>query len=284
MKTRIILLSMLATAVLSCEEDSKVVDPVYEFIAFKGTPSVNVNEHDNVNVPVPVVVQLSAFKPYPEDITVTYEVIGNNVAENIDFTIAPAGTLKIKAGSLVSDTLWIRTIDNSVGTAEGRSFDLKIKSVSKDIRIGLGIAQPKNAFITVNILDDECSGSPLCIYNTTLSAVANGSSATDIATILDKNNGKLTLTGNLMDYSTFPNASITVTLTPDGEGSSTGTATFGEQEAGTDNDGYRYKFVETAPGTYDATAGTIHLEFDNYYMEGGNWVYWYSVTNDLSVP
>ena len=149
---------LITSTMLSCDEESKPVDPIYEFIAFKGASTVNVNEFAHSEEAFPLVVELKAFKPYPDDIEVTMEVIGNNAEPNVDFTIAPGQSVTIPAGSLVSDTIYIKTIDNSAGSPSARSFDLRIKSISKsDINIGLGLTQPRNAVVTVNILDDECS-------------------------------------------------------------------------------------------------------------------------------
>ena len=91
------------------------------------------------------------------------------------------------------------------------------------------------------------------------------------------------LTGDLIDYGPFSNASLSVTLTPVSAGSTKGKASFGEQETGTDSDGYDYKFIEVGEGSFDVCSGTIAIEYDIYYMDGG-WVYWYSVTNVFSVP
>ena len=76
------------------------------------------------------------------------------------------------------------------------------------------------------------------------------------------------LTGDLIDYGPFSNASLSVTLTPDGAGSTKGKATFGEQETGTDADGYEYKFVEVGEGSYNVCSGTIDIEYEIYYMDG----------------
>ena len=271
--------------VLSCEEDTKPVDPIHEFVAFKGPASINVNEFGNSETALPVTVEIRTFTPYPEDINVTFEVTGNNTEENVDFTVSPAGTVKIPAGSYVSEPILIKTIDNDAGSQVPRSFDLRITSVTKDnIKIGLGITEPKNAAITVNILDDECSET-VAIFNSTslMNGVDWGEGPIDKPAkgVVTSNNVKVT--GDLIDYGPFPNASITITLTAESEGATKGTATFGEQVAGTDEDGYEYKFIQTGEGTYDVCSGVINVAYDIYYMDGGSWVYWYSVSNAISV-
>ena len=224
MNSRIIFFFTLIVGLFSCEDDHKVVDPIYEFVSFKGENSINLNENANSLKAYPLVVQLYAFEPYKEDIDLTLEITGNNTAEGVDFTVFPDNVLKIQAGKLVSDTLYIKTIDNENGTTDARSFDIRIKSINKEnINIGLGLAAPKNAGITINILDDECS-KPISIFNST--ALSNtldwgGGDVIKPATGIVVDN-TVKVTGDLIDYSAFSSAAVTITLTPEMEGSTKG--------------------------------------------------------------
>ncbi len=286
MRTKIIfLLIVLCTGTFSCDDDENTtVDPIYEFVAFAGESSVSLNEFENSEEPFPLTAKLLAFDPYAQDIDLALEITGSNAQENTDFVVTPHDVVKIRAGKLVSDTVWIKTVDNAAGTDEERSFQIKIKSVSQpDVKIGLGIADPKNAAVNFNILDDECSLTT-DIYNTTLSnsiGGLNGDGTKPAEGVLTGSTIKLT--GDLINYGAFSNASLSVTLTPDGAGSTKGKATFGEQETGTDADGYAYKFVEVGEGSYDVCSGTINVEYEVYYMDGG-WTYWNEGTNSFSVP
>ena len=110
----------------------------------------------------------------PRTLTSTLEITGTNAQENTDFIVTPHDIVKIRAGKLVSDTIWVKTVDNAAGTDVERSFQIKIKSVSQpDVKIGLGLADPKNASVGFTILDDECSLTT-DIYNTTLSNSIEG--------------------------------------------------------------------------------------------------------------
>ena len=284
MRTKIILLAtLLCAGAFSCDDDddNKVVDPIYEFVAFDGESSVSLNEFDNSEDGFPLTATLLAFEPYTQDIDVTLEITGSNAEENTDFTVTPNDAIKIRAGKLVSDTVWVKTVDNGSGTDLTRTFEIKIKTISQpDVKIGLGLSDPENAAITFTILDDECS-STTSIYNTTLSNSINGSATKTAEGVLTGNIIKLT--GDLIDYGAFSNASLSVTLTPDAVASTKGKATFGEQETGTDADGYVYKFTEVGEGSYDVCSETITIEYEIYYMDGGSWTYWYSVTNIFSV-
>lgn len=281
MRNKIGFLIGMALAVLACEDEEKPIDPVYEFVSFKGPSIVNINEFNNSTNAFPLVVEIRAFEPYAQDVDITLEVTGNNTAPNTDFIVTPE-SVKLRAGSLVSDTIFIQTIDNDLAATEERSFDIRIASVSQEnVLIGLGIAEPKNASVRVVILDDECDKT-ISIFNDSLqNTIGNGSgdilkTATGVVT-----DNTLKVTGDLIDYGAFPDASINITLSPGAEGSTKGTAMFGEQEVGTDSDGYDYKFVQTGEGAYDVCSGVITVAYDIFYWDG-DWVFWYSVTNEFS--
>jgi hypothetical protein len=286
MKTKLAILLFFVACIVSCDDDEKIQDPVHEFISFAGDEAVDVGEATGAEG-YPLVVQLWAFDPYNENITVNYEIITTNTAENVDFTATPTGTVTIPAGRLTSDTVWIKTINNDVPNDLERKFEVAITSVSKsDLKIGLGITEPKKKSITFKIIDDECSGDPRCVFNTALTNAISGpdgswSDEKPATGVVDKLAGTIKVTGDLIAYGPFSGAELTITLTPDSEGSPTGTASFGEQETGADADGYEYKFIEVGTGSYNADAGTLKVEYDVYYMDGG-WVYWYSVINEFS--
>ncbi|HYC87508.1 MAG TPA: hypothetical protein VEB86_19880 [Chryseosolibacter sp.] len=281
------LLTLLLAGLMACGEDEKLADPIYEFISFRGNPAVDLNERDHSTEGFPFTLQLLAFKPYTRDIEITFEVTAVNAVESIDFEIVPS-TKKIvlKAGTYTSDTLWIKTIDNNAGTELERTVEVAIKTVSETgIRIGLGIDEPRNAAVVARILDDECTSQP-DIYgvNDLSNEIDWGSGGTETVVSGSVNGSAITLTGDLIGYDPFANATLTITLTPDGAGAMNGSAMFGEFEAGEDSDGYFYKFIQSGTGTYDLCSGTITISYDIYWQDGPDWVYWYSVTNVISTP
>ena len=288
MKTKLITAIMiLAAGIFSCDDEETIQDPIYEFISFGGDAEVNLGEATNNDEGYPLVVQLWAFEPYAQDITVNLGVGAINARKDEDFTVTPSDVVKIKAGKLTSDTIWVKTINNDDANELERTFEIGIQSTSQpDVKVGLGIAEPKKGSVKFKIQDDECSGNPICTYNTDLTNTINwgGDDIPKPATgVTDKLNNTVTVSGDLIDYGAFPDATLILTLTPDSPGAAPGTATFGEQEIGEASDGYVYKFIEVGTGSYDATAGTISIEYDIYYWEG-DWVYWYSVTNEFSIP
>jgi hypothetical protein len=290
MKTKLITAIMIfAGVIFSCDDEETVQDPIYEFIAFAGDEEVSVGEATDTDEGYPLVVQLYAFEPKTQDITVTLGIAAINSKKDEDFTVTPSDVVKIKAGKLTSDTIWVKTINNDDPNELERTFEVHIASTTQpDAKIGLGLKEPAKGSIKFKILDDECSGDPVCTFNQTLTnTIVNEADPwteeRPAAAVVDKINGTVTLTGDLIAYGLFPNATLTLTLTPSGAGSSTGTATFGDQETGSDDEGYAYMFTEIGTGTYDATTGKINIEYDIFYWSGG-WAYWYTVTNEFSVP
>jgi hypothetical protein len=293
MKTRTILFTALLCAAVSCEKEKVITDPVYEFVSFKGDETVSLNEFDNSIEGYPVVIQLWAFKPYSEDIDVTLEVTGSNTEEDVDFTVTPDQMVTIPAGSLTSDTLWIKTINNEAGGDVARTFDVKIKSTSKsDLKIGLGISAPKNDDVAFNILDDECSGTP-DIYNADLKNIlawGYGEGTWDEENVNLTATGSLsgdvvTVHGDLIYYDGYipGNISLPILLTPQSAGAVKGKATFGELDLGNATDGYHYRLLEIGEGSYDICSGKIDITFDLQYEDGADWVNYYYVHSVYSI-
>jgi hypothetical protein len=277
----ILFLILLATAI-SCKEDDKIVDPVYEFISFKDESPVNINELANSTEAYPVVIQLWAFQPYSDDITLQYTVTGNNAQPGVDFTVTPATSITLPAGRLTSDTIWVKTIDNGSGSAEARSFDIALTSASKsDIKVGLGISDPRQKKVTFNILDDECSLTT-AIYSAPLDNLIgiDGLTMGTNAAVGVVAGNKVSLTGDLIWYGPMDDP-LVLTLTPSAVGSTKGSVTFGNQFMGTANDGYEYTFAQVGTGTYDVCSGTISVTYDTSYRAVGetDWTPWQRVTN-----
>lgn len=296
MKKIFALISILFFVVFSCKEDETIVDPIFEFVSFKGNPTVNLNELTNSEEGFPLVVQLWAFTPYTEDITVTLQITGTNAASGVDFIVDPLTSVKIKAGKLVSDTVFIFTIDNAAGTNAERKFDVNIASVSKpDIKIGLGTESQKNKTISFTIVDDECSSTPV-IFNGSLDnslswgydghTVGKWNETGVALTASGSLQGNtVTVSGDLLYYDGFipGNVSLELTLTPNSPGATKGKATFGTHEVGVATDGYTYRLLEIGEGTFDVCSKTIKTKFDFQYDDGGTWVHYYYVECTFSV-
>ncbi len=282
MKIQAILVLIIFALLISCKDDDTIQDPIYEFVSFKDEGPVNMNELTNSTEGYPVVLQLWAFQPYSEDLTIQYSVTGSNAESGVDFTVTPANSIALKAGKLTSDTIWVKTIDNGAGSVDARGFDLAITSVSKsDIKIGLGITEPRQKILTFNILDDECSLTTE-IYSAEMSNLINidGSSETTKPATGVLVGDEVSITGDLIWYGAMDEP-LVLTLTPEFEGATKGTVTFGTQFMGTANDGYEYTFTQVGTGSYDVCSGTISVTYDTSYRAVGetDWVPWQRVTN-----
>ena len=280
-----IFLLLLAVA-FSCKEDDAIQDPVYEFVSFKEEEPVNINEFDNSTEGYPVVIQLWAFEPYSDNLTVQYTVTGNNAQAGVDFTLTPANTITLNAGKLTSDTIWVKTIDNDARSAQERSFDIAITSVSKtDIKIGLGITDPRQQKVTFNILDDECSLTT-DIYSADLNVLIgiDGTTNGTNAAVGSLAANKVSVTGDLIWYGPMDDP-LVLTLVPSAPGSTKGSVTFGTQFMGTANDGYEYTFTQVGTGSFDVCSGTISVTYDTSFRAVGDtdWEPWQRVTNLFQV-
>jgi hypothetical protein len=289
MKNKIIgvWMAILAIGILSCDDEKNIEDPIFEFVSFKDESPVNINELEYSTKAYPVVIQLWVFKPYAQDITLNLNVTGHNATEGVDFTVEPSDAVTIKAGSMTSDTIWVKTIDNTAGSANPRTFDVEITSASKsDIKIGLGIADPKQKSVTFNISDDECTLTP-AIFATTLDNLINtdGTDQGTNAAVGVVVGNTVSVTGDLIWYGPM-DLPLVLTLTPESAGATKGSVAFGEQELGTANDGYEYKFIQAGEGTYNVCSGTINIEYNTFYRAVGetDWTPWQLVKNTLTIP
>ncbi|MCQ0112424.1 hypothetical protein SAMN04487906_2435 [Zhouia amylolytica] len=263
--------------VLACSDDDTIKDPIFEFISFQNE-SVTINENGGSIEPIPVVLKLMGYEP-TEDIRVDLSVTNTNVEEGIDYELS-SKSLIFKSGSFISDTLFVSTIDNEIGTDLERSFDIRIENISKpEIKVGLGIENPTNAVMKVVIADDECTET-ISVFDGALTNQTPWGTHDINGSV---NGSVVTLVGNLITYSPFSNATLEVTLTPDLDGGTKGSATFDDFNAGTDSDGYEYQFRQVGSGSYDVCSGEIHIGFDVYYMSGGSWVYWYTTNNTITL-
>lgn len=286
MKKTIFAFACLLLLTFSCKEEELIRDEVFEAVSFKGNVEVSVNEFTFSEDGYPVVAQLWAAKPYSTDVDITLEVTTSNTEAGTDFVAIPA-VLKIKAGKLISDTLWVKTIDNAVAATTERGFQVKLKSTSQaDIKIGFGITNPTQTAIDFTIVDDECSATTGIFnanFNNNIHWISSGTPGDALKPATGTLVGnELTVVGNLIDYGTFPNATITITLAPVSEGATRGSATFGTQTAGTDNDGYEYQFRQKGNGAYDVCEETVTVSYDIYYWDS-DWVLWYEATNVFSL-
>jgi hypothetical protein len=283
---------------LSCSEDKKIVDPIFEFVSLRGAASVNLGEADYDETGYPLVVQLWAARPYQENIAYTLEITPTNSAAGVDFGMVSPSNFKILAGH-ITDTVWVKTIDNATGTDLNRTFEVKITSIGKsEIGVGLGPNSKTNTTVAFKIIDDECSETTV-IYNSSLKNSLSWGYNGHVTGVWDEEKLKFTATGslsgniltvtgdalNILDFrDEYPTVSIPFTLTPNSPGAPKGKATFGTLDLGLGSDGYIYRLLEIGEGTYDVCSRTVTTLFDVQYDNGGTWAHYYYVGSTFSTP
>lgn len=264
-----------------CEEEVAHYDfERYKFVSFIASETTIPETYstDNEGEKYPVYLRYDG-SVLQEDFSVTVKITENHAQKGIDYNVEET-TVTFKAGEIKSEPLFIDIVDNLVNSPEKRSLTFDIESVSNDkINIGVGVVNQTNKSFTLIITDDECSET-ISIFNSQ-NLVASIGNHTISGSVMDNT---VKITGNLIDYGTFPNANLEITLTPAVEGATKGAATFDAYPAGTDNDGYVYEFRQNGAGTYDLCAGKIVVGIDVYYQSGESWIFWYTSNNTFSVP
>lgn len=281
MKIIYFLIFLITTlTIVGCEEDVNLYDfEQYKFVSFIAnniTVSEKYSTENGEAYPIFLRYDGSVLE---EDFTVTVKVTPNNAQPGIDYDVENT-TVMFKAGEIKSEPLLIDIIDNLLNSDQERSLDISIESVSNPkIDVGVGVVNQSNKSSTLFITDDECSKT-ISIFNSS-NLISSAGNHTVSGTVTGS---KVLLTGNLIDYGPFPNATLEVTLTPTVEGGTAGAATFEDYAAGTDNDGYVYEFRQNGEGVYNICAGEIEVSIDVYYESGGTWVFWYTSHNVFSIP
>ncbi|MDD4437569.1 MAG: hypothetical protein PHS04_05995 [Tissierellia bacterium] len=284
----LLLLNLLIIVFTSCSNnDNNINDPIFEFVAFEKF-NVSLDEVGNTETPFETKAKLLVFKPFETETEITFKVKGVNCEEGVDFTVQPeSGKLVIKPGEYLSNSLKIFTIDNEEQN-DKRTIEVEITGINQpDIKIGLGLTDIKGNKIIASIVDDDIIASGIQIFEGSLncsSIGSNGYGGTSLTTAT-LNGNDITIKGNLINYSTFPDQTMTLTFVPDNAEATSGMIKFNNQVVGVDKDGYQYQYRPTDnKGTYDAEDGVIRFSLYIYYESKGNWTYWYEDELLIEVP
>ena len=286
-RVKIIIFGALIMLQMSCNDEVELYDYTkYKYVSFidqEYTVSETYAQDaadEGKPEEMPIYLQYDG-STLEEDFSVELSVIGNNLEEGIDYSLS-SKTVNFKAGSIASEPIHLTIIDNLVNSDEDKNLVMSIISVSNpNINIGVGMVNQSNKELTIHILDNECSET-IDIFNS--SELINSTEWGDYTITGSVSNEVLKVTGDLISYGSFPNANLEINLTPAVVGATTGTASFDDYEAGTDNDGYDYLFKQVGEGSYDVCIGNVTVQYEVYYESGGNWVYWYTVTNSINLP
>ena len=244
----LLLLNLLIIVFTSCSNnDNNINDPIFEFVAFEKF-NVSLDEVGNTETPFETKAKLLVFKPFETETEITFKVKGVNCEEGVDFTVQPeSGKLVIKPGEYLSNSLKIFTIDNEEQN-DKRTIEVEITGINQpDIKIGLGLTDIKGNKIIASIVDDDIIASGIQIFEGSLNCSSIGSSGyggTSLTTAT-LNGNDITIKGNLINYSTFPDQTMTLTFVPDNAEATSGVIKFNSQVVGVDKDGYQYQYRPT---------------------------------------
>lgn len=275
----ILLVSLITIGFAGCSNDeNNIIDPVYEFVTFEKF-NTTLDEAGNTEIPFETKAKLLVFKPFETLTEISFIVKDVDCVEGVDFNVEPeSGILIIEPGEYLSTPLKIYTINNEEQD-DKRTIEVEITGINQpNIKIGLGLTNIKGNKIIASIIDDDILASGVQIFEGSLNCSSIGSDGyggTSLTTAAINGND-ITIKGNLINYSAFPEQSLTLTFVPDDADAKTGKIKFNNQVVGVDNDGYTYQYRPTdSNGTYDAEAGFIRFSLYIYYQSGNNWVYWY---------
>jgi len=271
---------------IGCEQDPELYDfTKYKYVSFvdqEAAVAENYSEEAGNELGYPIYLQYDGSM-LSEDFTVNLQITESGAQSGTDYTVE-SSTVLFKAGSILSEPFYMKTIDNLVTNEEDRNLDIVIESVSNpDISIGVGMVNQSNKAFSVSILDNECSET-LNIFNSDALTFTSNYATVVVKGTFDEANSTLKLEGDLVAYGPLANTSLVMDLTPVVAGAKIGSVTFDDYYAGLDTDGWEYTYVMESEGTFDICAGTVNnISFGVYYLSSGSWVYWYSITADLSL-
>lgn len=279
---------------MGCEQEPELYDfTKYKYVSFvdqEAAIAENYSEDAGQELGFPIYLQYDGSL-LSEDFTVNLQITESGAQSGTDYSVESSSVL-FKAGSILSEPFYLKTIDNLVTNEEERNLGIVIESVSNpNISIGVGMVNQSNKAFSLSILDNECSET-LSIFTSDALTFVNNYETVTVKGTFDETNSTLKLEGNLVAYGPLANTSLVVDLTPVEPGAKIGAVTFDDYNAGFDTDGYEYKYTQSIDpdtdeiivGSYDICAGSVNnIAFDIYYVSGASWVYWYSITADVSI-
>jgi hypothetical protein len=93
-------------------------------------------------------------------------------------------------------------------------------------------------------------------------------------------NDSIKIQGDFLDFFA---TELTVNLIPDMNDSTIGTTTFTAEDLGVHTDGFQYRLINPADGTYDACEGKIIINYTIEYEDAGNWIFYYKTETEFNL-
>lgn len=219
-------------------------------IFFDSESKIEIKENDNTEIVIPIKISLSQ----EESITVTYELIGQEVVSGSDFDLLSENPITIPAGSTQADVR-IRINNNDIVQSEDRNIYLRFRAIDKDY---VKTAIPKE--VTISIEEDDCSldTSDVSVWIGPLTIQSNNESLG--GTGAENSNGLCSGTFNVKGKfvgNQNPESTLTVVLVQDPINPTKGTATISRAKLFDFTSQYEFE----ATGTYDETTKKITLNY-----------------------
>lgn len=143
---------------MGCEQEVELYDfTKYKFVSFvdqEAAVAENYSVEAGKEEGYPIYLQYDG-SILSEDFTVSLQITESGAQSGTDYTVE-SSTVLFKAGSILSEPFYLKTIDNLVTNEGERSLDIEIGSVSNpNISIGVGMVNQSNKSFSLSILDNE---------------------------------------------------------------------------------------------------------------------------------
>jgi len=247
-------ISILLLSVFACDtEPEKTIFGGPQFVFFESEPNVPILE----NVTTPLTIPLKVSLAQKQNVSVTFEVIGEGAVPDSDYKVISTSPLQITAG-LYSTDLNIKILNNEVRQKEKRIIRLKITSVTPE-----ELTAQVTKEVLIEIQDDDCANDVPQASNWIGDlAIRDGSSTTSGKGTAGAGGicgGSIVVDGNFFGNNN-PASKMTINLIQKVLGSKTGIANVIRFKLFTGSDRYEYE----ASGTYTETGQTITLNYTLY--------------------
>jgi hypothetical protein len=247
----------LLLSIVACNtEPEKTIFAGPQFVFFESEPNVPVLE----NVTVPLTIPLKVSLAQKQNISVTFEVIGEGAVPDSDYKVISTSPLQITAG-LYSTEVNIKILNNEVRQKEKRIVRLKITSVTPE-----EFTAQVTKEVLIEIQDDDCTNDVPQAANWIgdLSIRDGGAAASGIGSAGAGGicGGSIVVEGKFFGELN-PSSKFTINLIQKVLGSKNGIANVIRIKAFPGDDRFEYE----ASGTYSETSKTIVLNYTLYNLE-----------------
>lgn len=250
MKQKKYLRLFLFVGLLACsQEPDLILFTEQPFIFFDTIPQLDIRE--NATDPLKIPVKVSSTLSVP--VTVTYEVVGDNVVPGSDYSVLSENPIIIQPGNFEKDIL-IEVHNNNVIQKEQRTITVRIKSIDPTDYKPEVVSE-----VSITVLEDDCLPDIAKVIlwegDVTISSdfgVDDGSAVANAGIC----GGSLQVDGPLFGTNN-PSSSMIISFLPKATGSDNGIATVANFQPFEGNDQYEYE----ASGTYNETTRQIVLNY-----------------------